>query len=500
MTSPPAKFAIPGGGTLRGDAAASYLRMRAAGLPAGGIDAWSRTYAQQAELRRRYEAGLGPLAAKPNANAPHIKGVAIDSHTTTAGKYAPSAAHKWLTQGGDGSDVRKGEKIRANGFGFIRTVNTGPRRERWHFAYDPAKDTKAAADLAARLKALGFKDVKTFQRSKGLAADGKAGPQTWTALLAAQPARVYRLGDRVLKRGDKGADVAELSALLKRAGYAVGTPLDAFGPMVEAAVRAAQKSAGLLADGKVGAKTIAALRAVPDAPDPPKEPPVPVPTPTTAALMLGIANCQSYDGQKSEASYRARAKIMAAQGWTVVALCETTQSGRTWMLDELYQLTGHRWATWTLAQKSVALIWDDRVWKPGTRRVVDLKTAFGHGGVLVPLTHRETGLSVDVASIHGLPGSIATSAQKDAGIKRLATLARGWGCVLAGDFARNSPRLSGWIRATPVIDTMDRAGEQTVDAAFIRGKIGAGTASVVDPGALSDHKWLTVPLILGDLS
>ena len=167
------------------------------------------------------------------------------------------------------------------------------------------------------------------------------------------------------------------------------------------------------------------------------------------------------------------------------------------MLDELYQLTGHRWATWTLAQKSVALIWDDRVWKPGTRRVVDLKTAFGHGGVLVPLTHRETGLSVDVASIHGLPGSIATSAQKDAGIKRLATLARGWGCVLAGDFARNSPRLSGWIRATPVIDTMDRAGEQTVDAAFIRGKIGAGESTVVDPGSLSDHKWLGVKLILG---
>ena len=103
MASPPTMYAIPGGGTLRGDAAASYLRMRAAGMPAGGIDAWSRTYAQQAELRRRYEAGIGPLAAKPNANAPHIKGVAIDSHTTTGGKYAPSAAHVWLTHGGDGS-------------------------------------------------------------------------------------------------------------------------------------------------------------------------------------------------------------------------------------------------------------------------------------------------------------------------------------------------------------------------------------------------------------
>ena len=38
---------------------------------------------------------------------------------------------------------------------------------------------------------------------------------------------------------------------------------------------------------------------------------------------------------------------------------------------------------------------------------------------------------------------------------------------------------------------------QPIDAAFIRGKIGAGESTVVDPGALSDHKWLGVKLILG---
>lgn len=53
------------------------------------------------------------------------------------------------------------------------------------------------------------------------------------------------------------------------------------------------------------------------------------------------------------------------------------------------------------------------------------------------------------------------------------------------------------IRATRRVDTLDKAGTQPIDAAFIRGKIGAGESAVVDPGALSDHKWLGVKLILG---
>lgn len=183
--SPPTFYTLPGGGRLRGDAAASLLRMRAAGMPAGGIDVYSRTMAQQAELRRRYEAGIGPLAAKPSPTAPHIKGVAIDLQTTRSGKYTPSDAHRWLTAGGDGSSPPKaGEKLRCHPYGWRRTVPS----ERWHFAYDPAKDTKAAADLKARIKALGHRDVRAFQRAAGLTVDGKAGPQTWTALLLAKPA------------------------------------------------------------------------------------------------------------------------------------------------------------------------------------------------------------------------------------------------------------------------------------------------------------------------
>ena len=92
----------PAGHTLRADAAASYLRMIAAGMPAGGVDVFMRTMAEQEALYRRYLAGKGPIAARPVATAPHIDGRAIDLHTTTAGKYDPSPAHVWLTAGGDG--------------------------------------------------------------------------------------------------------------------------------------------------------------------------------------------------------------------------------------------------------------------------------------------------------------------------------------------------------------------------------------------------------------
>ena len=52
-------------------------------------------------------------------------------------------------------------------------------------------------------------------------------------------------------------------------------------------------------------------------------------------------------------------------------------------------------------------------------------------------------------------------------------------------------------RVTPKVDTMDAAGEQSVDAAFIRGRLRATNARLIDPGALSDHKWLRVDLTPG---
>ena len=230
----------------------------------------------------------------------------------------------------------------------------------------------------------------------------------------------------------------------------------------------------------------------------PTEAPTPEPpTKPTAEFTLGVANCQSYGGDKSERAWKGRAKIIAQQGWTVVCAVETTEAGRTVMLAELRRLTGHGWKTWTLGGKTVAVLWDATVWTSGTRRVTKIWSPFGHGGVCVPLKHRASGLGVDVIAHHTPPGSVATDARKDATIAASAKLAKGWPCILAGDFNRSSPKLPSWIRATPKVDTLDKAGAQTIDAAFIRGAIGAGVTTVVDPGPLSDHKWLGVRLILG---
>ena len=506
MASPPTMYAIPGGGTLRGDAAASYLRMRAAGMPAGGIDAWSRTYAQQAELRRRYEAGIGPLAAKPNANAPHIKGVAIDSHTTTGGKYAPSAAHVWLTHGGDGSRPPKaGEKLREHAYGWRRTVVS----ERWHHAYDPARDTKAAADLAARLKALGHADVKAFQRAAGLAADGKAGPQTWTALLLAKPAPPpdkpstptggHKLGDRVLKRGDTGPDVAELSALLTRAGYAVGTPADSFGPMVEQAVKAVQRSAKLTVDGKVGPKTIAALRAIPD---PPRVEPAPIPVPpVSAAFRFGLANLQAARfGGLSDTSARRGEYLRDKMACSLYVLTEVPEKSR----DTIRKILGAAWKVYPAGYSTV--MWDSAKWIHRDRMAVDFGTGI-HGAVRAELRNAATGLPLDVIGVHVRPAASFGGDQakadkgKQADIAKMLSLYRkGVSAIIAGDF--NTPDTqalarAGLVRATPAVDTYDPAGTQVLDQVWVSPDLIVRGTTLLDPGTLTDHKVWVAQLTLG---
>ncbi len=186
MPSAPSKstYAINSKGQwLNGNAAASYLRMLAAGCSAGGISGKGagRTYAEQAALYAAYKAGRGNLAARPGTSL-HERGNALDVSRGTS-------AQLWMVKGGDPYNAKAGEKIRANSYGWVRTVNKqGPTNEPWHFAYDPRLDTKAKADLSARLKRLGFSDVRAFQRAKKLTVDGKAGPQTWTALLLAADA------------------------------------------------------------------------------------------------------------------------------------------------------------------------------------------------------------------------------------------------------------------------------------------------------------------------
>lgn len=102
------------GDWLEAGAAASYLRARAAGLPAGVTDA-GRTNAEQWDVWRDYLAGrLKATAAYPGTSK-HEKGNALD---------LPEPARAWM---------------RAHGaeYGWVkdRVAN-----EPWHFEYDATKD------------------------------------------------------------------------------------------------------------------------------------------------------------------------------------------------------------------------------------------------------------------------------------------------------------------------------------------------------------------------
>ena len=99
--------------------------------------------------------------------------------------------------------------------------------------------------------------IVRFQRRRGLAVDGVVGPQTRRAFgKRGRPA----FGTRVMKRGDRGWDVAAMQYILARRGYPPGAIDAVFGPMTAAALRNFQRAFGLSADGLAGPATISALR------------------------------------------------------------------------------------------------------------------------------------------------------------------------------------------------------------------------------------------------
>jgi len=101
---------IGSGFTLRHDAAASYLRARADGAPAGITTAY-RTKVEQKRLLNLY----GYPRAEYPGRSQHGEGVALD---------IPEPARSWFA-------------ARGIAYGWTRTVSFEP----WHFEYQPARDT-----------------------------------------------------------------------------------------------------------------------------------------------------------------------------------------------------------------------------------------------------------------------------------------------------------------------------------------------------------------------
>lgn len=140
--------------------------------------------------------------------------------------------------------------------GLVSRGDAGPlvidlRRRLRSLGFDPGPDGERFDDRTERA-------LRTFQASRGLDADGRCGPQTWSALAEAS----HTLGSRLLcltRPLTRGDDVAELQLRLGALGFDPGTTDGIFGPNSERALREFQENAGLVTDQICGPETVAAL-------------------------------------------------------------------------------------------------------------------------------------------------------------------------------------------------------------------------------------------------
>jgi murein DD-endopeptidase MepM/ murein hydrolase activator NlpD len=120
------------------------------------------------------------------------------------------------------------------------------------------------------------KAIRKLQTRARITVDGVVGPKTRRAL--GRFAR-HRLGQRQLRRGEAGWDVASLQFQLAEHGFPSATFDGVFGPHIDAALRRFQKYAGLTTDGVAGSETLAALR------KPPATIPLPLAWPLTVPVL-----------------------------------------------------------------------------------------------------------------------------------------------------------------------------------------------------------------------
>jgi len=235
-------------------------------------------------------------------------------------------------------------------------------------------------------------------------------------------------------------------------------------------------------------------------PAPTPEVPVPVP-PVSAAFRFGLANLQAARfGGLSDTSARRGEYLRDKMACSLYVLTEVPEKSR----DTIRKILGAAWKVYPAGYSTV--MWDSTKWIHQDRMAVDFGTGI-HGAVRAELRNAATGLPLDVIGVHVRPAASFGGDQakadkgKQADIAKMLSLHRkGVSTIIAGDF--NTPDTqalarAGLVRATPAVDTLDKAGVQPLDQVWVTPDLIVRGTTLLDPGSLTDHKvWvaqLTLP-------
>ncbi|MBD2437812.1 peptidoglycan-binding protein [Nostoc sp. FACHB-110] len=245
--------------------------------------------------------GTDTLAALESSSSTFTSTPAKTQPTVKTTKKPPSAIPQVILQRGDLSYEVMSLQKKLEAAGYFDQPITG--------------DFNAATEAA----------VMKFQKDRGLvsngivnnrtlaALDSGAKPQAPAPVVASTPAAVVIPQKQyspqtasLLRRGDQNSQVMSVQQQLQVVGYFAQSPTGSFDKATEAAVIKFQKAHGLIADGIVGPKTLAALKSQPSksAPDQTKQlkspnkqkaAPIPKANPTKVASAVSDRKLDNID-------------------------------------------------------------------------------------------------------------------------------------------------------------------------------------------------------------
>jgi len=208
-------------------------------------------------------------------------------------------------------------------------------------------------------------------------------------------------------------------------------------------------------------------------------------------VAFGAQKNHRFGGMPSDSVTRAR----TVKALMDVSLFGITESDPIMVRTILKEYPNH--VAVSLSTGTVTIFYDHRAWHPRAHREVLYGDNY-HGALCLPLERIGTEEGLDFIVNHTRPASVATPAQKIADIAKARELHGTWPVVIAGDFAMDADKVLGaFPRISDKVDTYDPAGNQYIDALYSGYGATGVDSRTLDPGNVSDHKWLNCMIQIG---